>query len=113
MMKRVMMPWMTVAVVTLGVYTGLPQTAPAERHFVSPRHSQVSMKGEWYPELQGWGRDKRYHWVSETKGESITFTFEGTSVALVTRTGARTVWIHATHTNSLSRLGNFAVRLDG
>ena len=113
MMKRVMMPWMTVAVVTLGVYTGLPQTAPAERHFVSPRHSQVSMKGGWYPELQGWGRDKRYHWVSETKGESITFTFEGTSVALVTRTGARTVWIHATHTNSLSRLGNFAVRLDG
>ena len=92
---------------------GAALAAPsAPRHFISPRHSQVTMKGDWYPELFGGGVG-RYHWMSEKKGESVVFAFEGTSVALATRTGARTVWIHATHTNSLARLGNLAVRLDG
>ena len=84
--------------------------AGGRRFFVSPRHSQVKMKGEWYPELQG-GRE--CHWLSEKAGETISLEFSGTSVAIATRTGARLTWRHATHTNSLARLGRFDVRLDG
>ncbi|MBO4287611.1 MAG: PD40 domain-containing protein [Kiritimatiellae bacterium] len=90
--------------------------APAQtgRFFLSPRHSQVKMTGEWFPELQrGGGGGPQCHWMSAKAGGKITLTFEGTSVTLVTRTGARTTWVHATHTNSLARLGRFDVRLDG
>ena len=81
--------------------------------FVSPRHSQVEMKGNWYPEIQRAGKATRCHWMSGAAGESVTLRFEGTSVAVSTRTGARVTWKNVTHTNSLARLGRFAVRLDG
>ena len=81
--------------------------------FVSPRHSQEEMKGDWYPEIQRAGKETRCHWMSGAVGESATLKFEGTSVAVSTRTGARVTWKNVTHTNSLARLGRFAVRLDG
>ena len=85
----------------------------ADGEFISPRHSQVEMKGNWYPEIQRAGKETRCHWMSGTAGESVTLKFEGTSVAVSTRTGARVTWKNVTHTNSLARLGRFAVRLDG
>ena len=98
------------------VFTFLAVTAlaagRADGVFISPRHSQVEMKGNWYPELQRTGKETRCHWMSGTVGESATLRFEGTSVAVSTRTGARVTWRNATHTNSLARLGRFAVRLD-
>lgn len=85
-----------------------------KRIFVSPRHSQVSMTGAWEPELLREGKGQpRYHWISSTKGDVLSLRFEGTSVALATRTGVRISWWHPTHTNSLARLGRLDVRLDG
>lgn len=89
------------------------QFAVARDVFLSPRHSQVVMKGDWYPELQWTGRKRLCHWMSAKSGDSVTLKFEGTSVALSTRTGARVTWAHPIHTNSLARLGRFSVRLDG
>ena len=74
----------------------------ADGVFISPRHSQVEMKGNWYPELQRAGKETRCHWMSGTAGESVTLRFEGTSVAVSTRTGARVTWKNVTHTNSLA-----------
>ena len=61
----------------------------ADGVFISPRHSQVEMKCDWYPELQRAGKEKRCHWMSGKTDESVTLRFEGTSVAVSTRTGAR------------------------
>ncbi len=90
-----------------------PTAGQADGVFISPRHSQVEMKGDWYPEIQRAGKETRCHWMSGAVGESATLKFEGTSVAVSTRTGARVTWKNVTHTNSLARLGRFAVRLDG
>ena len=90
-----------------------PTAGQAGGVFITPRHSQVTMKGNWYPELHRIGKETRCHWMSGTAGESVTLGFEGTSVAVSTRTGARVTWRNVTHTNSLARLGRFAVRLDG
>ena len=87
--------------------------ADVGRFFVSPRHSQVKMKGEWFPELQNSRRIRECQWMSGKSGESITLDFHGTAATLVARTGARTIWRNATHTNSLARLGSFDVRIDG
>ena len=64
----------------------------ADGVFISPRHSQVEMKGDWYPEIQRAGKETRCHWMSGAVGESATLKFEGTSVAVSTRTGARVTW---------------------
>ncbi|MBP5321280.1 MAG: PD40 domain-containing protein, partial [Kiritimatiellae bacterium] len=88
-------------------------SAEATRVFVSPRHAQVTMTGTWYPEMHWVGRGPGYYWLTAEKGAAISLAFEGRSVALATRTGARLTWRHTTHTNSLARLGTFDVRLDG
>ena len=88
-------------------------SAAEGRFFVSPRHSQVKMSGEWYPELHWGARGPLCYWYSAVKGETISLEFEGTSVALAARIGARLSWRNTTHTNSLARLGTFDVRIDG
>ena len=35
----------------------------ADGVFISPRHSQVEMKGNWYPEIQRAGKETRCHWM--------------------------------------------------
>ena len=104
-------PFAFLAIVVLAAR--LPAANRTGGVFISPRHSQVEMKGDWYPELQREGKIIRRHWMSGTVGESVTLKFEGISVAVSTRTGARITWKKVTHTNSLARLGRFAVRLDG
>ena len=100
---------MCLCLATLPVYA-----QGGKRIFVSPRHSQVSMTGAWEPELLRDGKKRpRCHWISSSKGDALSLRFEGTSVALATRTGVRTSWWHPTHTNSLARLGRLDVRLDG
>ena len=110
-----MRPTARFAVIALGAAcTIFLVTANAETSvFLSPRHSQVAMKGEWYPELVGGRGGAKYHWFSEKKGESVSLAFEGTSVSIVARTGARLTWRNTTHTNSLARLGVFTARVDG
>ena len=100
---------MCLCLATLPVYA-----QGGKRIFVSPRHSQVSMTGAWEPELLRDGKKRpRCHWISSSKGDALSLRFEGTSVALATRTGVRTSWLNPTHTNSLARLGRLDVRLDG
>ena len=102
--------WKVLAVALVAI---TPVAGRAGGVFVSPRHSQVAMKGNWYPELHRIGKETRCHWMSGKAGESVTLRFEGSSVAVSTRTGARVTWRNVTHTNSLARLGRFAVQLDG
>ena len=97
------------AALTIATWAG----APKDGVFLSPRHSQVTMKGDWYPELVSGRGGAKYHWFSEKKGESVSLEFEGTSVSIVARVGARLTWRNTTHTNSLARLGVFAARVDG
>ena len=58
------------------VFTALA-AGRADGVFISPRHSQVEMKGNWYPELQRTGKETRCHWMSGTVGESATRLLKG------------------------------------
>ena len=43
-----------------------PTAGQADGVFISPRHSQVEMKGNGYPEIQRAGKVTRCHWMSGT-----------------------------------------------